>query len=139
MNLTYKMLNKSKKILSEISAGELLDKVSILEIKLEKIKDKNGQIEIKKEYKILKEIQNSSIKYEDRIKNLINSIKEVNIKLWDAEDKLRICEKNKDFGKSFIELAREIYFNNDKRSRIKSEINKILGSNIKEVKQYVKY
>jgi|TARA_B100000953_G_scaffold93413_1_gene76211 hypothetical protein len=133
------MANKSKKILTEISAGELLDKISILEIKLEKIKDKNSQEEIKKEYKILKEIQNSSIKYEDRIKNLINSIKEVNIKLWDAEDKLRICEKNKDFGKSFIELAREIYFNNDKRSKIKSEINKILGSNIKEVKQYVKY
>ena len=133
------MTNKSKEILSEISAGELLDKISILEIKLEKIKDKNSQEEIKKEYKILKEIQNSSIKYEDRIKNFINSIKEVNIKLWDAEDKLRICEKNKDFGKSFIELAREIYFNNDKRSKIKSEINKILGSNIKEVKQYVKY
>ena len=133
------MVNKSKKILAEISAGELLDKISILEIKLEKIKDKNSQEEIKKEYKILKEIQNSSIKYEDRIKNLINSIKEVNIKLWDAEDKLRICEKNKDFGKSFIELAREVYFNNDMRSKIKSEINKILGSNIKEVKQYVKY
>ena len=133
------MPNKSKKILTEISAGELLDKISILEIKLEKIKDKNSQEEIKKEYKILKEIQNSSIKYEDRIKNLINSIKEVNIKLWDAEDKLRICEKNKDFGKNFIELAREVYFNNDKRSKIKSEINKILGSNIKEVKQYVKY
>ena len=133
------MANKSKKILTEISAGELLDKISILEIKLKKIKDKNSQEEIKKEYKILKEIQNSSIKYDDRIKNLINSIKEVNIKLWDAEDKLRICEKNKDFGKSFIELAREIYFNNDKRSKIKSEINKILGSNIKEVKQYVKY
>ena len=133
------MINKPKKILAEISPGELLDKISILEIKLEKIKDKNSQEEIKKEYKILKEIQNSSIKYEDRIKNLINSIKEVNIKLWDAEDKLRICEKNKDFGKSFIELAREIYFNNDKRSKIKSEINKILGSNIKEVKQYVKY
>ena len=133
------MTNKSKKILTEISAGELLDKISILEIKLEKIKDKNSQEEIKKEYKILKEIQNSSIKYEDRIKNLINSIKEVNIKLWDAEDKLRICEKNKDFGKSFIELAREIYFNNDKRSKIKSEINKILGSNIREIKQYVNY
>ena len=133
------MSNKSKKILTEISAGELLDKISILEIKLEKIKDKNSQEEIKKEYKILKEIQNSSIKYEDRIKNLINSIKEVNIKLWDAEDKLRICEKNKDFGKNFIELAREVYFNNDKRSKIKSEINKILGSNIREVKQYVNY
>ena len=133
------MTDKSARVLSEISPGELLDKISILEIKLEKIKDKNSQEEIKKEYKILKQIQNSSIKYEDRIKNLINSIKEVNIKLWDAEDKLRICEKNKDFGKSFIELAREIYFNNDKRSKIKSEINKILGSNIKEVKQYVKY
>ena len=133
------MTNKSKKILTEISAGELLDKISILEIKLEKIKDKNSQEEIKKEYKILKEIQNSSIKYEDRIKNLINLIKEVNIKLWDAEDKLRICEKNKDFGKNFIELAREVYFNNDKRSKIKSEINKILGSNIKEVKEYAQY
>ena len=133
------MVNKSKKILAEISAGELLDKISILEIKLEKIKDKNSQEEIKKEYKILKEIQNSSIKLEGKIKKLFDSIKEVNLKLWDAEDKLRICEKNKDFGKSFIELAREIYFNNDKRSKIKSEINKILGSNIKEVKQYVKY
>ena len=133
------MIYKSKKILSEISAGELLDKVSILEIKLEKIKDKNGQIEIKKEYKILKEIQNSSIKLEDKIKELFDSIKEVNHKLWNVEDKLRICEKNKDFGKNFIELAREVYFNNDKRSRIKSEINKILGSNIKEVKEYAKY
>ena len=133
------MIYKSKKILSEISAGELLDKVSILEIKLEKIKDKNGEIEIKKEYKILKEIQNSSIKLEDKIKELFDSIKEVNLKLWSVEDKLRICEKNKDFGKNFIELAREVYFNNDKRSKIKSEINKILKSNIKEVKQYIKY
>ena len=116
-----------------------MDKVSILEIKLEKIKDKNGQIEIKKEYKILKEIQNSSIKLEDKIKELFDSIKEVNHKLWNVEDKLRICEKNKDFGKNFIELAREVYFNNDKRSKIKSEINKILGSNIKEVKEYAKY
>ena len=133
------MSNKSKKILTEISAGELLDKISILEIKLEKIKDKNSQEEIKKEYKILKEIQNSSIKYEDRIKNLINSIKEVNIKLWDAEDKLRICEKNKDFGKKFIGLARKVYFNNDKRSKIKSEMNRILRSNVKEIKQYINY
>ena len=133
------MKDKSKKILSEISAGELLDKVSILEIKLEKIKDKNGQIEIKKEYKILKEIQNSSIKFEDKIKELFDSIKEVNHKLWNVEDKLRICEKNKDFGKNFIELAREVYFNNDKRSKIKSEMNKILGSNIREVKQYANY
>ena len=133
------MTNKSKKILSEISAGELLDKISILEIKLEEIEDKNNLKEIKKEYKILQKIQNSSIKFDDKIKKLFNSIKKVNVKLWNVEDKLRICEKNKDFSKNFIELAREVYFNNDKRSKIKSEINKILGSNIREVKQYVNY
>ena len=133
------MTNKSKKILSEISAGELLDKISILEIKLEKIEDKNNREEIKKEYKILKEIQNSSIKFDYKVKELFNSIKVINIKLWNIEDELRVCEKNKDFGKKFIELAREVYFNNDKRSKIKSEINKILGSNIREVKQYVNY
>ena len=133
------MANKSKKILSEISAGELLDKISILEIKLEKIEDKNNREEIKKEYKILKEVQNSSIKFDDKIKELFNSIKVVNIRLWNVEDELRVCEKNKDFGKNFIELAREVYFNNDKRSKIKSEINKRLGSNIREVKQYVNY
>ena len=133
------MTNKSKKILSEISAGELLDKISILEIKLEKIEDKNNLEEVKKEYKILQKIQNSSIKFDDKIKKLFDSIKKVNIKLWNVEDKLRVCEKNKDFGKNFIELAREVYFNNDKRSKIKSEINKILGSNIREVKQYVNY
>ena len=133
------MTNKSKEILSEISAGELLDKISILEIKLEKIEDKNNREEIKKEYKILKEIQNSSIKFDDKITKLFDSIKKVNIKLWNVEDNLRICEKNKDFGKKFIELAREVYFNNDKRSKIKSEINKILGSNIREVKQYINY
>ena len=133
------MINKPKKILSEISPGELLDKISILEIKLEKIKDKNNREEIKKEYKILKEIQNSSIKFDDKIKELFSSIKVINIKLWNVEDELRVCEKNKDFGKNFIELAREVYFNNDKRSKIKSEINKRLGSNIREVKQYVNY
>ena len=133
------MVNKSKKILSEISAGELLDKISILEIKLRKIKDKSGQEEIKKEYNILIKIQNSSIKLTDKIEDLFNEIKKVNLNLWEIEDKLRICEKKKDFGKDFIELARGVYLNNDKRSKIKSEINKILGSNIKEVKQYVKY
>ena len=133
------MKDKSKKILSEISAGELLDKISILEIKLEKVKDKIGQEEIKKEYKILKEIQSSSIKLENKIKDLFKSIKEVNLNLWEVEDNLRICEKNKDFGKKFIELAREVYFNNDKRAKIKSEINELLGSNIREIKQYVKY
>ena len=133
------MTNKSKKILSEVSAGELLDKISILEIKLERIKDKNSQEEIIKEYNILKETQNSSIEFTDKIKELFESIKETNLNLWKIEDKIRICEKNKDYGKNFIELARGVYFTNDKRSKIKSEINKILGSNIKEMKQYVKY
>ena len=133
------MANKSKKILSEISAGELLDKISILEIKLDKIKNNNNQEEISKEYKLLKEVQDSNIKITEKIKKLFKEIKEVNLSLWDIEDKLRICEKNKDFGKKFIELARKVYFNNDKRSKIKSEINKILGSNIREIKQYVNY
>ena len=133
------MINKSKKILSEISPGELLDKISILEIKLEKVTDANSQKEIKKEYKILKEIQNSSIEFNDKIKKLFQSVKNINTELWVIEDKLRIYEKNKDFGKDFVELARGVYFNNDKRAKIKSEINEILGSNIREVKQYVDY
>jgi len=133
------MTNKSKKILSEISAGELLDKISILEIKLERIKDKNNLEEINKEYKILKNAQNSNINFTDKIKKLFNEIKEVNTNLWDIENNLRFCEKNKDFGEKFTELARGVYLNNDKRSRIKLEINKILGSNIREIKQYVSY
>jgi len=133
------MIIKSKKILSEISAGELLDKISILEIKLEKVKGKTNQEEINKEYKILKEVQNSSIKVSEKLKVLFKEIKVVNLNLWNVEDKLRICEKNKDFGQNFIKLAREVYLNNDKRSRIKSKINEVSGSNIKEIKQYVDY
>ena len=133
------MINKSKKILSEISAGELLDKISILEIKREKIKDKNSLDEINKEYKMLMSAQNSSIELTDKIEQLFKKIKKINTNLWDIEDKLRICEKNKDFGKNFTELARGVYLNNDKRSKIKLEINKTLGSNIKEIKQYVNY
>ena len=133
------MENKSKKILSEVSAGELLDKISILEIKLEKISDKSSLEQIKKEYKILKENQNSTIKFEGKIEDLFKSLKNINFKLWNIEDRLRICEKNKEFGKEFIELAREVYFNNDKRSKIKSDINKALDSNIVEIKQYASY
>ena len=133
------MTNKSKKILSEISAGDLLDKISILEIKLEKIKDKASQEEINKEYKILKEVQNSNVEITEKLKTLLKEIKEVNLNLWNIEDKLRICEKNKDFGQNFIELARSVYLNNDKRSKIKSKINEVSGSNIKEIKQYVDY
>ena len=133
------MVNESKKILSEISAGELLDKISILEIKLDKIKDKNRNSEIKKEYEVLKKIEQSSIEANDKVKKLIIQIKDVNLALWKVEDKLRICEKNKNFDKNFIELARSVYITNDKRAKIKSEINEILKSNIKEVKQYVDY
>ena len=133
------MSKKSKKILSEMSAGELMDKISILEIKLEKIKDKNSQAEIRKEYKILKKIQNSSIELTGRVGDLFQLLKKVNFNLWNIEDKLRICEKNKDFGENFIKLARGVYFNNDKRSKIKLDINQLLGSNIKEVKQYADY
>ena len=133
------MTHKFKKILSEISPGELLDKISILEIKLEKVKDKNSLEEIKKEYKILKEIQTSSIEMTGKIKDLFQSVKNVNVKLWNIEDKLRICEKNKDFDKNFIELARSVYFANDERAELKSKINKILKSNIREIKQYDNY
>ena len=133
------MSNKSKKILTEISAGELLDKISILEIKLVKINDKENLLEINKEYNSLKETQNSNIKLTKNLENLIKELKEVNLKLWDIEDNKRICEKNKDFGKVFVDLSRNVYLNNDKRAKIKSEINKLLGSNIKEVKQYVNY
>ena len=133
------MTNKSKKILCEISAGELLDKISILEIKLDKIKNKNSQEEISKEYRILKEAQVSNIKTTEKIKQLFREIKEVNLNLWDIENEIRIYEKKKDFSKKFTELSRSVYFNNDKRAKIKSEINEILGSNIKEIKQYANY
>jgi len=133
------MTDKSKKIQADISVGELLDKISILEIKLEKVIDENNLNQIKKEHNMLKETQNLSIEFTNEVKNLFNSLKEVNLILWNTEDKIRICEKNNDFGKNFINLAREVYINNDKRFKIKSQINKISGSNITEVKQYVDY
>ena len=133
------MTKKSKKILTEISAGELLDKISILEIKLDKIKDKENLQEIDKEYNSLNETKKSHLEITPDIQNLIDQLKNVNIKLWSIEDEKRICEKNKDFSKKFIELARSVYINNDKRAKIKSEINKLLGSNIKEVKKYSDY
>ena len=133
------MTKKSKKILTEISAGELLDKISILEIKLDKIKDKENLQEIDKEYKSLNETRKSHLEITPDIQNLINQLKDVNMKLWSIEDEKRICEKNKDFSEKFIELARNVYINNDKRAKIKSEINKLLGSNIKEVKKYSHY
>jgi len=133
------MTKKSKKILTEISAGELLDKISILEIKLDKINDKENLQEINKEYKSLNDTKKSHLEITPVLQNLINQLKDVNIMLWSIEDEKRICEKNKDFSKKFIELARNVYINNDKRAKIKSEINKLLGSNIKEVKKYSNY
>ena len=133
------MNNKSKKILSEISAGELFDKISILEIKLEKIKDVESQKEINKEYDVLKKAQNFNVEITKKLKYLFEEIKKINLNLWNIENKIRTCEKNKSFGKVFIDLAREVYFNNDKRSKIKSKINKISGSNINEIKQYIDY
>jgi len=133
------MTNKSKKILSEISAGELLDKISILEIKLDKVKDENNRKEIIKEYDALKEVKNLNIDLTTEIEHLFKNIKEVNLTLWNIEDQIRIYEKNKNFGQEFVDLARNVYLNNDRRAKIKSEINKKLGSNIKEIKQYVEY
>ena len=114
------MRKKSKKILTEISAGELLDKISILEIKLDKIKDKENLYEIDKQYKSLNETKKSHLEITPDIQNLIDQLKNVNIKLWSIEDEKRICEKNKDFNDKFIELSRNVYINNDKRAKIKS-------------------
>ena len=133
------MSNESKKILVEISAGELLDKISILEIKLSKIKDKKSILEINKEYESLKEVKNTNIKSTQNLEDLAYQLKEINLRLWNIEDHKRKCEKDKDFSQTFINLAREVYLNNDKRAKIKSEINKILDSNIREIKHYTDY
>ena len=127
------------KILTEISAGELLDKLSILEIKLNKIKNPALLQEIKKDYNIINEAKNKNINSSDEINFLYTDLKKINEQLWEIEDKIRLCEKNSDFKDKFIQLARDVYFKNDKRSKIKSEINKISGSNIREVKQYTQY
>ena len=127
------------KILTEISAGELLDKLSILEIKLNKIKNPALLQEIKKDYNIINEAKNKNINSSDEINVLYTDLKKINEQLWEIEDKIRLCEKNSDFKDKFIQLARDVYLKNDKRSKIKSEINKISGSNIREVKQYTQY
>ena len=127
------------KILVEVSVGELLDKISILEIKLEKIKDLQKLKYIKDEYDILKDQLNQSIKDYKKIQSLYNSLKEINSKLWVIEDEKRLCEKNSDFGIKFIKLSRDVHFLNDKRANIKLEINDKTGSKIKEIKEYTKY
>ena len=127
------------KILTEISAGELLDKLSILEIKLNKIKNPSLLQEVKKEYDLLNKTKNNNINSSDKIDILYKNLKEINEKLWKIENEIRLCEKNSDFNDKFVQLARNVYIENDKRSKIKLEINKVLGSNIKEVKQYTEY
>ena len=128
-----------RKILTEVSAGELLDKLSILEIKLNKIKDPGLLQKIQKEYDTLNKTKNNNINSSNEIDILYKKLKEINEKLWKIENEKRLCEKNSDFNDKFIQLARDVYIVNDKRSKIKLEINKILNSNIKEVKQYTQY
>jgi hypothetical protein len=132
-------MEKNSKIVAEISPGELLDKIGILEIKIDKIKNKDKQIEINKEYNTLKRTQDQNIDITNDLSDLIKKLKEVNLNLWVIEDKLRVLEKNKDYGKTFVDLARNVYINNDKRAAIKLKINTLLKSNIKEVKEYVSY
>jgi hypothetical protein len=127
------------KILTEISSGELLDKLSILEIKLNKIKNPILLQEVKKEYDLLNKTKNNNINSSNKIDILYKNLKEINEKLWKIENEIRLCEKNSDFNDKFVQLARNVYIENDKRSKIKLEINKVLGSNIIEVKQYTEY
>ena len=127
------------KILVEVSVGELLDKISILEIKQEKIKDSENLKFINDEYNVLKAELDKNIQNDDSLLNLFKSLKEINGKLWVIEDDKRMCEKNKDFGEKFIKLSRDVHFLNDKRAKIKLEINNHTGSKIKEIKEYTNY
>ena len=126
-------------ILVEVSVGELLDKISILEIKKEKIKDSEKLKFINGEYEVLKDQLDKNVKSNEKLEKLFQSLKEINIKLWLIEDDKRLCEKNSDFGDKFIKLSREVHFLNDNRSKIKLEINNHTGSKIKEIKVYTEY
>ena len=130
------MSNKLDKILAEISAGELFDKITILEIKKEKITNKEKLVDIEKELSSLKDTVEKFIHDKSNISKQINDLKEINLKLWDIEDGKRAAEKEKKFDDKFIELARNVYKLNDERAKIKLAINTALGSNIKEVKSY---
>ena len=127
------------KILVEDSVGELFDKISILEIKKDKIKDKDKIKFIIDEYKVLKEQMINKVELNEKLKELFNTLKDTNSKLWVIEDDKRLCEKNSDFGEKFIKLSRQVHFLNDKRASIKLEINNQTGSKIKEVKEYTSY
>jgi len=127
------------KIIVEVSIGELLDKISILEIKQEKIKDEDKLKFINNEYSILKAQLDKNIKSDDKLKKLFQSLKEINSKLWVIEDEKRQCEKDKNFSEKFIKLSRDVHFLNDDRAKIKLEINNHTGSSIKEIKEYTSY
>ena len=127
------------KILVEVSVGELLDKISILEIKKEKIKDDDKLKFINDEYQILKSEFDKNVKSDDRLKQLFKVLKEINSRLWIIEDDKRLCEKNSDFGEKFVKLSRDIHFLNDNRAKIKLEMNNHTGSSIKEIKEYTSY
>ena len=127
------------KILVEVSVGELLDKISILEIKKDKVKDEEKLKFIINEHEILKEQLDKNIKADKKINKLYQSLKEINAKLWVIEDDKRQCEKESDFGEKFIKLSRDVHFLNDDRAKIKLEINNITGSKIKEIKEYTSY
>jgi translation initiation factor 2B subunit (eIF-2B alpha/beta/delta family) len=130
------MNNKLDKILAEISAGELFDKITILEIKKAKISNKEKVNDIEKELSSLNETVKRYIPHQSSVSKYIDDLKNINLKLWDIEDGKRAAEKNNEFGEKFIELARNVYKFNDERAKIKLAINTILGSNIKEVKSY---
>ena len=127
------------KIIVEVSVGELLDKISILEIKKEKIKDTEKLKYISNEHSILKEQLDEKVKNDDKLEKLFLKLKEVNARLWNIEDDKRDCEKNKDFGEKFIKLSRDVHFLNDDRAKIKLEINTHTGSSIREIKEYTSY
>ena len=127
------------KIIAEISVGELLDKISILEIKQEKIKDSEKLKYINDEHSILKKQFDNNFKSNDLLEKLFKSLKEINSKLWLIEDNKRQCEKDKDFSEKFIKLSRDVHFLNDDRAKIKLEINNHTGSKIKEIKEYTGY
>ena len=127
------------KIIVEVSVGELLDKISILEIKQGKIKDPEKLKFINNEHSVLKDQLKKNVKSDDKLNNLYQSLKEINAKLWIIEDDKRQCEKDKDFGEKFIKLSRDVHFLNDDRAKIKLEINNHTGSAIKEIKEYTSY
>ena len=127
------------KILVEVSVGELLDKISILEIKQEKIKDHEKLKFINDEHSILKSQMAQNVKTDEKLEKLFQSLKEINSKLWVIEDDKRLCEKEKNFGEKFIKLSRDVHFLNDDRAKIKLEMNNHTGSKIKEIKEYTSY